>query len=347
MLVENQSARWGEAFAIERYRVTLVSREGLNLPDYLGSTLRGAFGHAFRRATCPGRSDRPCPVPESCPYHTIFESAPRKDSDALRNYEAIPRPFVIAPEPSLLWSDASRDRRSRDAIPPGFRLCFNLTLIGRACRYLPYFVVALREMTRVGRGRKAVDLASIHAVSPLDGLESVVYDASDEMVLPARFPLRFVDCLSDAPQGTVRIDFETQTRLKYEERLVRLPEFHIFFGRLLSRLSALCRFHCGMLMDVDFRALLQEATQVKIASEKTRWVSWARYSSRQNRRIEWSGLVGEVTYEGRFDSFWPYLVFGQWTHVGKGATFGLGGYRVMAGPDCAHDGQRTEEEIEC
>lgn len=334
--MEAEAARWAEAFTIERYRVTLVSREELNLPNYLGSTLRGAFGHAFRRATCPGRSDRPCPVPESCPYHTIFESAPPKDSDALRNYEAVARPFVIAPEPSLLWNDAHRSRLFKDALPPGSHLSFNLTLIGRACRHFPYFVVALREMARVGRGRKAVDLASIHAISPLTGLESVVYDSSDEMVRPARFRLRFVDCLTDAPaEGTLRIDFETQTRLKHGERLARSPEFHIFFGRLLSRLSALCHFHCGMPMDVDFRALVLEATRVKIASEKTRWVSWARYSNRQNQRMEWSGLVGEVTYEGQFDRFWPYLVFGQWTHVGKGATFGLGRYRVTASPDRA------------
>ena len=37
-------------------------------------------------------------------------------------------------------------------------------------------------------------------------------------------------------------------------------------------------------------------------------------------------VVGAALYEGDLRPFWPYLVFGQWTHVGKGATFGLGGY---------------------
>jgi len=44
--------------------------------------------------------------------------------------------------------------------------------------------------------------------------------------------------------------------------------------------------------------------------------------------MEWAGLVGAAVYQGDLKPFWPYLVFGQWTHVGKGATFGLGGYRL-------------------
>ena len=34
--------------SLARYRVTLEALEPLALPEYLGSTLRGAFGHAFR-----------------------------------------------------------------------------------------------------------------------------------------------------------------------------------------------------------------------------------------------------------------------------------------------------------
>jgi CRISPR/Cas system endoribonuclease Cas6 (RAMP superfamily) len=38
----------------------------------------------------------------------------------------------------------------------------------------------------------------------------------------------------------------------------------------------------------------------------------------------------EVTFseQGNMAPFWPYLVFGQYVHVGHGATFGLGKYRL-------------------
>ncbi|MBI4610954.1 MAG: hypothetical protein HY726_18335 [Candidatus Rokubacteria bacterium] len=38
---------------LTRYRVILEALEPLDLPAYLGSTLRGAFGQAFRRLACP------------------------------------------------------------------------------------------------------------------------------------------------------------------------------------------------------------------------------------------------------------------------------------------------------
>lgn len=41
------------------------------------------------------------------------------------------------------------------------------------------------------------------------------------------------------------------------------------------------------------------------------------------------GFVGQVTYRGDFTTFLPYLVLGTYTHIGKGATFGLGGYQVV------------------
>lgn len=183
------------ALALARYRVTLEALEPLHLPAYLGSTLRGAFGRAFRALCCPGRPGEPCPVPASCPYHLVFETAPPPGARALRTHEQIPRPFVIA------------------------------------------------------------------------------------------------------------------------------------------------RFHCGEPLDVDFRGLIAAAASVRLAADHTRWTTWARYSARQDRRMAWSGLIGDATYEGDLRPFWPYLVFGQWTHVGKGATFGLGAYRLAAvAPEEEHGG---------
>jgi len=51
--------------------------------------------------------------------------------------------------------------------------------------------------------------------------------------------------------------------------------------------------------------------------------------------------VGKAVYEGDHAPFWPYLVFGQWTHVGSATTFGLGRYRIDlsdVGPARERDG---------
>src|ERR1700722_18478749 len=102
------------SLSLTRYGVTFVARERLDLPAYLGSTLRGAFGRAFRTLACPARINEVCPIPTQCPYHLIFESSPPPDSNALRTHEEIPRPFVLAPE----WRLAPEGRDARLAYEP-------------------------------------------------------------------------------------------------------------------------------------------------------------------------------------------------------------------------------------
>lgn len=308
------------ALVLTRYRVAVEALEVLALPVYLGSTLRGAFGHAFRALACPARPGESCPVPAACPYHLVFESAPPPDATALRTHDEIPRPFVIAPPPA-----------GAPEYPPGSEVVFDLTLIGRACGFFPYFVVTLREVDGIGRGRRAVRLRRIDAVDPLRGTTTPAYRSEDNLVRAADGALSLADCAAvPCPAGGVRVRFLTQTRLKHEDGFVRRPEFHVLVRRLLGRLSSLARFHCGSPLDIDFRALIERAYDVRLARDETRWTTWARYSARQRQRMAWDGIVGHAVYDGDLAPFWPYLVFGQWVHVGKGATFGLGGYRLEA-----------------
>ena len=50
------------ALSLARYRVTFEAIEPLALPEYLGSTLRGAFGGAFRRLCCLAPDGGECPA---------------------------------------------------------------------------------------------------------------------------------------------------------------------------------------------------------------------------------------------------------------------------------------------
>jgi hypothetical protein len=307
-----------KSLALSRYRVTFEAVEPLDLPAYLGSTLRGAFGRAFRQLCCPARPDEPCPIPTTCPYHLVFETAPPPDAEALRTHDEIPRPFVIA-VPAAAVVD----------YPAGAEVAFDLTLIGRARDFFPHFVVTFREVDRIGRGRRAVALSGIDTVQPLTGAETTVYAASDSLVRSHDAGVTLADCAAvPCPARRTGVRFLTQTRLTHDGRIARRPEFHIVFRRLLGRLSSLARFHGGGPLDIDFRGLIAAAEQVRLVRDMTAWTTWERYSGRQDRRMEWAGIVGAATYEGDLAPFWPYLVFGQWTHVGKGATFGLGRYRL-------------------
>ncbi|MGA9725091.1 MAG: CRISPR system precrRNA processing endoribonuclease RAMP protein Cas6 [Candidatus Binatus sp.] len=311
-----------KALSCARYRVVFEAREPLDLPGYLGSTLRGAFGHAFRAVACPAPRGLDCPAPAQCPYHLIFETSPPPGSEALRTHDEIPRPFVIAPEDS----EQGSGEQSRRLFRCGDEVSFELVLIGRAQEFFPYFVVALREVNQMGRGRQAVELRRIEALCRRANESRVVYTASENLVRGSADSISIGVC-DPVPDGPLTIEFLTQTRLKHEGRFVRTPEFQILFRRLLGRLSSLSRFHCGAPLEVDFSGLIDRSASIRLLQDDTRWTRWQRYSSRQDRRMEWEGIVGRATYEGDFAPFWDYLRFGQFIHVGHGATFGLGKYR--------------------
>ena len=57
---------------------------------------------------------------------------------------------------------------------------------------------------------------------------------------------------------------------------------------------------------MDFRGLIEAAAKIRLVRDETRWTRWARYSGRQDRRMEWEGLVGSVVYAGDLAPFWPY-----------------------------------------
>ncbi|GAB6181350.1 CRISPR system precrRNA processing endoribonuclease RAMP protein Cas6 [Desulfotomaculum defluvii] len=314
-----------EKFKLAKYEVMFkAGSDGLILPPYKGSTLRGGFGNAFQRIVCAQRrrSCTGCLLKTSCPYVYIFETTPTPEAKVLRNYEAIARPFII--EPPL---------DSRTHYGPGELLVFNLIIIGKAIDYLPYFIVSFKELEKLGmgKGRKGFELHEIRAVNVLTGQKEAVYGSPDYMIKPLKLQITGADILSRPSAGRDQISliFKTMTRLKFANEFVEKIEFHVLIRNLLRRISSLAYFHHNWEIEADFSGLIERAAKVEIIKDNTHWVDWERYSSRQDNRINLGGVVGEVTYSGDLAEFMSLLQLGQYTHVGKGAVFGMGGYEFL------------------
>jgi hypothetical protein len=73
-------------------------------------------------------------------------------------------------------------------------VAFDLTLVGRARDFLPHFVVTLREVDGLGRGRRAVRLRRIDAVDPLRSTEEPVYRAEEGLVRAGDGAVTLADC---------------------------------------------------------------------------------------------------------------------------------------------------------
>ena len=53
-----------------------------------------------------------------------------------------------------------------------------------------------------------------------------------------------------------------------------------------------------------------------------------RYSNRTNGKMDFSGLLGTIEYEGGLTPFVPWLYAAQRLHVGRNTTFGMGKIEV-------------------
>jgi hypothetical protein len=313
-------------FKLARYRLTIEALEPLDLPPFKGSALRGGFGHIFKRLTCfqSKLCDKKCRLGNECPYGYIFETAPPDNSEVLRTFHEIPRPFIIEPP---------MDQRARFA--PGEKLEFGLTLIGRGNNYLSYFVIVFRGLGQAGLGRTRgkFRLLAIDAMLPNGAGVEPVYRAADESIRTVEATMSIESIIVHAaalPPNQITLNFLTPTRLKQEKKWVwEGPPFEVLVRSLLSRTSSLSYFHCGQRLEVDFRGLIDRAAEVQIGRNDTHWEDWERFSGRQKQSVKMGGLMGKVTYQGDLAPYLPLLALGELIHVGKGTVFGNGQYQIM------------------
>lgn len=163
---------------VARFRLRLRALQDAALPAFLGSTLRGAFGHSLKQAVCvmPHRACERCLVQDRCLYPYLFETPPPAESALLSTQRQAPRPFILAPATTVPRSSADSRPVSRRLLAAGETLSFDLTLMGRAIDYLPYIVFAVTEMAGRGLGvaRSRFELDDVEMLAP-DGTERSIY----------------------------------------------------------------------------------------------------------------------------------------------------------------------------
>ncbi|RJQ32076.1 MAG: CRISPR system precrRNA processing endoribonuclease RAMP protein Cas6 [Peptococcaceae bacterium] len=313
-------------FSCAKYEILLTAGpSGLLLPPYKGSTLRGGFASAFQRLVCV-KKNYACPnclLKENCPYHLVFETSPPPGSQVLRNLSSIPRPFIL--EPPL-------ERRTE--YRPGEEVCFKLLLFGRVQNLLPYFIITLEELGRLGmgKGRRPFAVKEI-AAEGFDGDQrEVVYRGEEKLVRAKELVITAAEIWREETDNhngeKVVLRFLTPTRLFFQSTITSRPHFHILVRNLLRRISSLCYFFHGYTWEEDFVGIIKRAEEVRLVKDNTTWFNWERYSSRHERKIELGGLVGEAVYEGPIGEFRPLLRLGELIHAGKGVVFGLGLYEI-------------------
>ncbi|NOX36042.1 MAG: CRISPR system precrRNA processing endoribonuclease RAMP protein Cas6 [Calditrichaeota bacterium] len=204
----------------------------------------------------------------------------------------------------------------------------NLILIGKAIDYLPYFVYCFQRMGKEGIGRDAgkFSLEEVRAVSA-DGKKQRVFHIGDQ-VLVHHVPRIELDAFRAQllPQATLQ--FLTPTCIKQNGKVVEQLTFSVLLKAILRRYHRL-RFNHDDGQREDFSIDWEAAERIAVVHQEIEFQRFRRYSNRQGRPVPMEGFVGKVIFRGNLTPFYPWLKIGEYLHIGKGATFGMGWYRVV------------------
>ncbi len=286
----------------------------IDFPDFAGSALRGAFGHALRRAVCVTGQDacKPCPLYRRCAYPAIFETPP--PADVRHNYANVPPPYVIEPPAPGPLSHR-----------PGESFRFGLVLIGPAIDQLPLIARSFEQALKdIGRG--SVRLQRIETEA---GTAVADFTTAGPIHTPADRHLPIPDVPRRLDQAV--LEFSTPFLLARNGRAIRPDQLTArdILMALVRRTAELSQIHLRQPLAADFSDLAQQASQATV-DINFRQVQFARHSSRQQRAMPMRGSLGTATLRGDLTAFWPFLHLGQWLHVGKKCVFGFGRYTLRA-----------------
>ncbi len=308
---------------VSRYR--LHFRGPASSTGFAGNHWRGALGHSLRvrqcltgAPTCTGCSQR-----HGCDYAYLFDTPVPKDSAKMRRYAEAPHPYT------LFESTAPRQRGFENVATLEF------TLLGRAGAHAAAFAGALIDAAAAPPGIGGRRMALL----AWEGERATGSDTWNAIATEATHAAAVTAAVADAAwpaapsQGWLTIELLSPLRVRREGRTIgpHVFAFADLFGNLLRRISMLTYFHAATALETDFRGLIDAARRID-AETALRWCHQSRFSARQQAAMTMDGVIGQLRLpiDDALRPFWPYLWLGQFTHVGSGATMGMGRYRLHA-----------------
>jgi hypothetical protein len=290
--------------------------EPWKLPPFPGGLLRGAFGSSLRALSCMTgfRSCIGCPLRETCPFPALFEPPPRDLTVAglSRAHEGLPPPFILRVPETDVGADG--------------RLVFGMRLVGPAIARLAFVIEAWRRALARGLGRDRVRGTLLRVVAEP---RAVPVWEGEEICWPELGAPPLV-------RAGPRVALVSRSPMRLQSQGQRAPQSGLSPRLLVSAIVRRARLLAAQ-CEADAQAAVREwpvgdwlEAADGVAHEKALvWRDWYRFSSRQQRRMNLGGYVGQWRWDRVPDELQGLLALGTLIHVGKEASFGLGAFEVL------------------
>lgn len=242
---------------------------------------------------------------ESCLYRSVFGQELSTDPDLVRRHQKPPLPFAF--KISKIATDSS---------------CYELNIViaGSAIQHTSVFLAAIDLMIASMAAHNGVNI-SVSGRWCLDyqGGRNKFDILSHDLVLLSGLEILRASRHSDA----ARICVDSPLRLLYAGTIAHSFDFGSLLRSQLRRCSSLFAYYGEGELDLDYMFMSGAAERVVcLASDfgfrKPQWT----------RRPGLAGVLGTGEFSGLADGMLPLLTLGSYFNAGKGASFGMGTYRV-------------------
>ncbi|MGD8782033.1 MAG: CRISPR system precrRNA processing endoribonuclease RAMP protein Cas6 [Ignavibacteria bacterium] len=315
------------------FTFTAEVTEEIIISEYKGSTFRGGFGNSFKKLVCINPEEKNClncMINNSCSYFKIFEgSADEKTRRRLKITKTAPRPYVLEPPVTI--------KRKFDV---GEVFQFNLILVGWAVDYLPYFIIVFERLgERYGIGKRINGKRGKFKILNIRSSGKIIYSYDKKVLMQSENKININSFEQMRPAKRVKVNFITPTRLEVDGqiRMLENPEdFKTFIIRLYGRLFRLQEIYCSDSADEYSHSKIETMSkEVKLVHSNIHWTELERVKKDYTRekvtkqKMKYGGFTGEVIFEGNIKPFLEIIKLGEYLHIGKHYTFGLGKYEIL------------------
>jgi hypothetical protein len=302
-------------FSFVHLRFTIHTRDISSLVSYLYRS-GPDFAEAFRQLVCR-RAAHECsnsPGCTDCSYHILFSQQLGADPSAVRCHQKPPLPFIFS---FPVCGAVSKQAKN---------FTCTLVLVGKAFNHTVEFISAFRFLLAKGHKAGQFAEAAILLVESLDffgnpitiALGEGAPDTGNLVTLDAQ---GVVDrcCRSN---DTVGVSFITPLKLAKTGKIMCSFDAGQFVRSLMRRVSALTYYYCGYEMRDNFREYAHAANRIELLEDNFFYADAGRRSSAL------SGVMGDGVLAGDLNDLMSFLALGEYLHLGKGASYGMGQYRL-------------------
>ena len=304
---------------LRTYTFHCTWRTDARLPEYLGSTLRGAFGWALKKCSCALKRQEcaSCVLRPECAYAWIFETEIYAEGGSGK-VNARPHPFVIQPH-------GSHSTKPQAGEP----FSFSLLLFGGGHRFMPHIAHSFSMIGEdgIGSGRK-FGLGRFQLERITQNTQEI-YNSTDRILRRGDYH-DVLQADTNGSCGSCRVILLSPLRLKFANKIHQQLPFHLLVRAALRRIAALEEAYSGGEPALDYPGLVKRAETVPTMASTLRWHELHRYSNRQKSEVPLGGIIGDVRYGDEASHFLPILRYAEKVHIGKQTVFGLGRLAIEA-----------------